>query len=58
MQVPEGKQIIVTGPDPHPVEVGIGPTNLPITHEEADVLMAYHMMEEISNGTLDNQGSV
>ena len=39
-----------TGLDPHPVEVGIGPTDVALSHEEADVLMVYHMIQETSNG--------
>ncbi|KAG7162580.1 Zinc finger protein 782-like 2 [Homarus americanus] len=50
IQVPRGKQVIVTGPDAHPIQVGIGPQQTAVTHEEADVIMAYHMLQEAAAG--------
>jgi len=50
VQIPHGKRVVVTGPEPHPVQVGIGKWQTPITHEEADVIMAYHMMQEAEAG--------
>ena len=35
---------------PHPVQVGIDEWQTPITHEEADVIMAYHMIQEAVAG--------
>ncbi len=40
---PNGKRLVVTGPDPHPI-VGVLPRA--ITHEEANIIMVYHMIEE------------
>ena len=45
-----GQRVIVTGPDPHPIVVGVGPRDQPVDHEEADVLMAYHMLQEAKIG--------
>ena len=28
IQVPKGNKVVVTGPDPHPVEVGVGPSDV------------------------------
>ena len=49
-QVPEGKKIIVTGPDANPIDIGPGVQEKSVTHEEADVLMAYHMINEAVAG--------
>ena len=49
MVIPEGKEVIVTGPDPHPIKVGIG-TISAVTHEEADVIMVHHMINEAVAG--------
>ena len=49
-QIPHGKRVVVTGPEPHPVQVGIGEWLTPIIHEEADVIMAYHMIQEAAMG--------
>ena len=46
VQVPRGKSVVITGPEPQPVQVGIGEWQTAITHEEADVIMAYHMIQE------------
>lgn len=50
MEPPEGKQIIITGTDLHPVCKGVGPLQTAVHHEETDVLMAYHMIQEATNG--------
>ncbi|KAK4328577.1 hypothetical protein Pmani_001053 [Petrolisthes manimaculis] len=39
-----GKKIILTGPDPQPIYIGDGFLETAVFHEEADVLMAYHMI--------------
>ena len=44
--VPNGKRLVVTGPDPHPIEVGVEVLPRAITHEEADIIMAYKLIEE------------
>ncbi len=49
-QIPHGKRVVITGPEPHPVQVGIGEWQTSITHEEADVIMAYHMVQEATTG--------
>ena len=48
--VPFGKRLVVTGPDAHPIEVGVGALPRAITHEEADIIMVYHMIEESVGG--------
>jgi len=45
--VPHEKRVVVTGPES---QVGIGEWQTPITHEEADVIMAYHMIQEATAG--------
>jgi hypothetical protein len=50
MEIPEGKQVIITGPDPHPIKGGVGATQTAVTHEEADVIMVYHMINEAVAG--------
>jgi hypothetical protein len=47
VQVPTGKRVIITGPEPYP---GVGKWQTPVTHEEADVFMAYHMIQETAAG--------
>ncbi len=49
-QIPHGKRVVITGPEPHPVQVGISEWQTSITHEEADVIMAYHMVQEATAG--------
>lgn len=44
------KQIIITGPDPQLIQIGGGPQETAVFHEEADVLMAYHMIHEATAG--------
>ena len=44
------KCVVVTGPASHPIQVGIGEWQTPITHEEADVIMACHMIQEATMG--------
>ena len=41
---------MVTGHDPHPIEVGVGALPTAITHEEAGIIMAYNMIEESVGG--------
>ena len=41
---------MVTGPDPHPIEVGLGVLPSAITYEEADIIMAYTIIEAESVG--------
>ena len=41
---------MVTGPDPHPIEVGVEVLPRVITHEDADIIMVYHMIEESVEG--------
>ena len=49
-QVPHGKSVFITSHEPQPVQVGIGEWQTAITHEEADVIMAYHMIQEAAAG--------
>ena len=44
------EKVIITGPDPHPIVVGVGPTCTKITHEEANIIMAHHMITEALKG--------
>ena len=48
--VPNGKRLVVTGPDPHPIEVGVEVLPRAITYEDADIIMAYNMIEESVGG--------
>ena len=50
VKVPEGKKIITTGPDPRPIDLGSDAQLPPLTHEEADVLMAHHTINEALAG--------
>ena len=50
MDVTVSKKLIVTGPDPYPVHVGVGRQETAITHEEADIIMTYHMITEAAAG--------
>ena len=50
VQVPCGKSVVITGHEPQPVQVGIGEWQTAISHEEADVIMAYHMIQEAAAG--------
>ena len=52
MIVPNGKRLVVTGPGPHPIEVGVIVLPRAITHEDADIIMAYNMIEESVGGRL------
>ena len=45
-----GKCLVVTVPDPHLIEVGVGILPRAITHEEADIIMAYNMIDESVGG--------
>ena len=50
MEKPPGTRLIVNGPDPRPIHVGKGCQQTAVHHEEADVLMAYHMIQEAVTG--------
>ncbi|KAL8616218.1 hypothetical protein ACOMHN_058335 [Nucella lapillus] len=50
MQPPLGTDVIITGSDPQPVHMGSGLKEPPLHHEEADVLMACHIINEASSG--------
>lgn len=50
MQPPPGTDVVITGPDPHPIHMGSGLQQDPLYHEEADVLMAFHVINESSLG--------
>lgn len=39
--MPENKRFFVTGPE---IEVGVGAQQIAVTHEEAGVIVAYHMI--------------
>ena len=43
------KKVITTGPDLQPVCMGVGPLQTAVHHEEADVLVAYHLLQEARN---------
>jgi len=42
-------RVFITGSDPYPIEVGVGPVQVAVTHEEADVTMAHYMLIEAKN---------
>ena len=50
LQPSPDERIIVTGPDLRPFHIGVGSLDTAIVHEEADVLMAFHMIEEAKTG--------
>jgi hypothetical protein len=50
MQHPVGTDVVITGPDPQPVHMGSGLKETSLDHEEADVLMACHVINEASSG--------
>ncbi len=50
MQVPVGKRMVVTGPELNPIEVGVGAQEVEVKHEEADVMIVYHMINEAAAG--------
>ena len=50
MQPPECTDIINTGHDPCPIQMGSGMHQTPVCHEEADVLVAYHAFNEAVSG--------
>ena len=47
-QIPHEKR--VAGPEPHPIQVGISEWQTSIIHEEPDVIMVYHMIQEATAG--------
>ena len=48
--IPCGKRLVVTGPYPHLIEVGVGILPRVITHDEADTIMAYNTIQESVGG--------
>ena len=48
--VPYGKRLVVTWPGPPPIEVGVGVLPRYITHEEAEIIMTYNIIEESVGG--------
>ena len=48
MQPPPATDVI-TGPDPHSIHMGSGLKQAPLYHEEADVIMAFHFINESSS---------
>ena len=44
------EQVIITGPDPRPIEIGVSPRQTGIIHEKAVVIMTYHMINEALKG--------
>ena len=50
MQPPPGTDVVITGPDPHPVRKGSGLQQDPLYYDEADMLMAFHVINESSLG--------
>ena len=46
MVKPPDTRLIVTGPDPRSIHLGTGCQQAAVHHEEADVLIAYHMIQE------------
>ena len=50
-QIPHGKHVVITG---HPVQVGIGEWQTSTAHEEADVIMAYHMVKKLQQDILQS----
>jgi len=49
-QIPHEKDVVITGPEPHQHKFGTDEWQTPITHEEADVIMVYHMIQEAAVG--------
>ena len=41
---------MVTVPGPYPIEVGVGGLPRAVTHKEADIIMAYNIIEESVGG--------
>ena len=44
------KQVAITGPKLKPIVMGAGSIQTEVPHEEADVLIAYHAIQEASTG--------
>ena len=40
------ERVIIMGPDSRPIEIGVGPRQTRIIHEEAVAMMTYHMINE------------
>ena len=47
---PKDQKVIVTGLNPQPIELGLGPQIIELRHEEADVSIVYHLLHEASQG--------
>ena len=45
-----GNQVIITGPDPRPIDIGFGPRPTEITNQEADIIMTHHMINKALKG--------
>jgi hypothetical protein len=43
-------RVIITGSEPVPIHIGCDITQMLLLHEEADVLMAFHMITEATAG--------
>ena len=50
LEIADNKRAIITGPDPNHIEVVVGKQQTAVTHEEADVIMAHHMINEAVAG--------
>ena len=50
MQPPPATDVVITGPDPHPIHICSGLQQAPLYHKEADVLMAFHVINDFSLG--------
>lgn len=50
IQPPPATDVVITGPDPHPIHIGSGLQETPLYHEKAVVLMAFHVIHESSLG--------
>ena len=46
LHIAENNRLVITGPDDHPFQVGLGPHQIAVKHEEADVIIAFHMIQE------------
>ena len=44
------EQVIIMDHDPRPIEIGVGPRQTRIIHEEAVAMMTYHMINEALKG--------
>ena len=44
------ERVIIMGPDSRPIEIGVGPRQTGVIHEEAVAIMIYHMINEALKG--------